>query len=42
VAEGWNFFEIADRLGISPAAVKFRAGGIYRKFGVKRRGMIEW
>jgi DNA-binding CsgD family transcriptional regulator len=52
LADGWNFFEIADRLGISPATVKFHAGGIYRKFGVNRRaeavregsrrGMIEW
>ena len=37
VADGWSTEEIADRLGIRAATVKFHLGGVYRKFGVNRR-----
>ena len=38
LADGWSNEEIADRLGISGATVKFHLAGMYRKFGVSRRG----
>jgi DNA-binding CsgD family transcriptional regulator len=37
LADGWSNDEIADRLGISPATVKFHLSGVYRKLGVGRR-----
>jgi DNA-binding CsgD family transcriptional regulator len=38
LADGWSNEEIADRLRISGATVKFHLAGMYRKFGVSRRG----
>jgi Response regulator containing a CheY-like receiver domain and an HTH DNA-binding domain len=37
VADGWSSLEIASRLGLSQATVKFHLRGIYRKLGVSRR-----
>lgn len=37
LADGWSNEEIADRLGISVATVKFHVAGLFRKLGVGRR-----
>ena len=52
LADGWSNEEIADRLRIRLATVKFHTGSIYRTLGVsrrteavreaQRRGLIEW
>jgi len=37
LADGWSNEEIADRLGISQATVKYHVAGVFRKLGVSRR-----
>lgn len=52
LADGWSNEEIADRLGLSLATVKFHASSLYRALGVGRRteavrearvlGLLDW
>lgn len=52
LADGWSNEEIADRLGLSVATVKFHASSLYRALGVGRRteavrearilGLLDW
>ena len=52
LADGWSNEEIADRLGLSLATVKYHAGSLYRALGVGRRteavrearvlGLLDW
>ena len=52
LADGWSNEEIADRLGLSLATVKYHASSLYRALGVGRRteavreardlGLLDW
>lgn len=52
LSDGWSNEEIADRLGLSLATVKYHAGSLYRALGVGRRteavrearvlGLLDW
>ena len=52
IADGWSNEEIADRLGLSLATVKFHVSSLFRALGVGRRteavreaislGLLDW